>query len=85
MSLVTAVQWSACFVIATFFLPLLNWMGAGNIFYLFACMCFLSILFCYYFVPETRGISLEQIENNLRNGFLSRDLGDENGELSELK
>lgn len=65
MSFVTAVQWLACFLVTTSFLPLQNILGTAQVFYLFAFMCFLSIIFSYYFVPETKGMSLEQIEINL--------------------
>jgi hypothetical protein len=32
-------------------------------------------LFCYYKVPETNGVSLEQIEDNIRRGLPLREIG----------
>lgn len=36
--------------------------------------CFFAYLFVYYFVPETKGVSLEQIEANLMNGNKIKDI-----------
>ncbi len=75
MSVVTAAQWAASFVVALTFLSTLNAVGTSFTFWGYAAMCLISFLFCYYLVPETRGISLEHIEHNLRRGTRSRDLG----------
>lgn len=42
--------------------------GIGTTFALFGAICVLSILFVIFFVPETKGISLEKIEENWKNG-----------------
>jgi len=75
MSFVTAVQWAANFLVALTFLSILNSIGPVFTFWLYSCMCLISFFFCYYLVPETRGISLEHIENNLRLGKNLRELG----------
>jgi len=75
MSFATGVQWAASFIITLTFLSILNGIGPIYTFWTYAGMCIISIIFCYYLVPETRGISLEQIENNLRLGKHSRELG----------
>jgi SP family galactose:H+ symporter-like MFS transporter len=77
MSFVTAVQWAANFMVAISFLSILNSIGPSYTFWIYAAMCVLSFFFCYYLVPETRGISLEQIEYNLRLGKSTRNLGHE--------
>jgi|SRR5579885_880361 sugar porter (SP) family MFS transporter len=76
MSFVTAVQWGANFLVAVTFLSILAAIGPVYTFWTYGCMCILCFIFCYYLVPETRGVSLEQIEQNLRSGKRSRDLGD---------
>lgn len=68
MSFVTAVQWGANFLVALTFLSLLNLTGPVYTFWLYGLMCLSSFVFCYFLVPETRGISLERIEDNLRQG-----------------
>ncbi|VVC75487.1 Galactose-proton symporter [Aquicella siphonis] len=75
MSFATAAQWAANFIVAATFLSTLNAFGPAYTFWGYACMCIISLVFCYYLVPETRGVSLEQIEHNLRLGKRSRDLG----------
>lgn len=42
--------------------------GTGATFAFFGIICVISIVFIHFFVPETKGISLEQIEENWRNG-----------------
>lgn len=76
MSFVTAVQWGANFLVALTFLSLLHFSGPVYTFWLYGSMCVLSFIFCYFLVPETRGISLERIEINLRQGKRGRELGD---------
>lgn len=43
-------------------------MGTGITFSCFGFICVLSIIFIWFLVPETKGISLEKIEENWRNG-----------------
>lgn len=47
--------------------------GAGATFALFGIICILSIFFIIFMVPETKGISLEKIEANWKNGIKPRD------------
>lgn len=62
MSIVTAVQWFANFIIAVTFLTILNHVGASWTFWMYGSLTTLGIGFCYFLVPETNGMSLEQIE-----------------------
>ena len=57
------------------FLTLIQSVGTGRTFWLYAALCVLAWIFVYLFVPETKNCSLEQIENNLRLGRPSRELG----------
>jgi len=52
-------------------------LGTGNAFYLFALSSMVAFLFVYLLVPETRGVTLEQIETNLYAGKSTRHLGDQ--------
>ena len=49
----------------------LRWLTfhPGNTFFGFAATCVVCLLFVKFFVPETKDISLEEIENNLRSGL----------------
>lgn len=75
MSIATFTQWGANFVVSLFFLSLYQSLGQAGTFCLFASLCWLGMLFVYYFVPETSGISLEQIEKNLFSGKKIREIG----------
>lgn len=66
MSIGLMVNWSSNFVIALTFLPLLEALGRPATFWLFGVMCVIFWLFTFFFVPETKGRSLEQIERDLR-------------------
>jgi len=74
-SLVVAASWLFNGLVAWSFLPLLKYIGGGPTFLGYAVVCVIALVFIGWKVPETRGVSLEQIENNLRNGVPSRDLG----------
>lgn len=75
MSFVTSVQWLANFIVAASFLTILNTIGPSYTFGLYGFMCFVAFLFSFFWVPETRGTSLEEIEDNLMLGKPSRELG----------
>lgn len=67
--------WFWNFVVSSTFLSLLAALGPSNTFFAYAVMCVLSFVFCYYKVPETKGISLEKIEENIRQGLPTREIG----------
>ena len=47
---------------------LTNGIGESATFFLFAAMCVLSFIFVWRFVPETRGHSLEEIQEMWNKG-----------------
>lgn len=75
MSIATAFQWSANFVVSLSFLSIYQYTGQVFTFALFASFCLLACWFVYYFVPETTSISLEKLEENLNTGMKIRDIG----------
>ena len=64
MSLATFANWSGNLFVGLFF-PVLLGVGTGVVFYIFAAVGVVSCLFALRFVPETRGRTLEQIEQQL--------------------
>jgi sugar porter (SP) family MFS transporter len=65
MALATFALWIACFVL-TYTFPLLNKeLGAAGTFWVYAGVCLLGFLFVLIKLPETKGKSLELIENEL--------------------
>ena len=57
--------WSANFLVALTFPPLLSALGVGWLFGIFALICLGAALFTWFLVPETKGRSLEQIQADL--------------------
>jgi len=58
----TFFLWSACFVL-TYTFPLLNSaFGASGTFWLYGLICFGGFLFALFYLPETKGKTLEEIE-----------------------
>ncbi|PXV51874.1 2-keto-3-deoxy-galactonokinase [Dyella jiangningensis] len=57
------------------FLTLLNGIGNANTFWLYAALNAVFIVLTYWLAPETKGVTLEQIERNLMGGKRLRDIG----------
>ncbi len=55
------------FIVVLTFLPLLEKIGPTYTFWIFSGISFLSLLFYKFFIPETKGISLEEIEEGFKN------------------
>lgn len=71
----TATNWISNAIVGQTFLTMLATLGGGNTFLLYGGMNVLFIVFFLIFVPETKGISLEQIERNLMSGLKLRKIG----------
>ncbi|WP_131778853.1 sugar porter family MFS transporter [Legionella bozemanae] len=64
--------------VVIFSFPLLEkMMGIEYTFALYAVICLLGLMYTYFYMPETKGISLEQIENYIMSGKSLRLLGRE--------
>lgn len=72
MSACTVANFAFNFVVVLSFLPLINSIGEAYTFWIFALITILSFFFCYYFIPETKGVSLEKIESNWLKGKTAR-------------
>ncbi len=65
ISVAVSALWIACFIL-TYTFPLLErGLGTGNTFWLYAAICAVGYVFIHRWVPETKGKSLEQIEQEL--------------------
>ncbi len=64
MSLSMMANFIFNFSVSISFLPLLNKIGEFKTFLIFSVLSFLSIIFVKYVIPETKGITLEDIERN---------------------
>lgn len=63
MAFATAVNWAAAFLVSEFFLSLIDWIGSAATFYLFAVFSIIAYVWIHRFVPETKGRSLEDIQD----------------------
>lgn len=72
MSLCTVANFIFNFIVVLSFLPLIHSIGEAYTFWIFAAITVLCMFFTYFFVPETKGISLEKIEKNWREGVPAR-------------
>jgi SP family arabinose:H+ symporter-like MFS transporter len=65
MAVSTFALWTACFVL-TYTFPVLNSsLGSYGTFWLYGVICLLGFVFLRISLPETKGKSLEEIENEL--------------------
>jgi len=71
----TFTNWAANMVVGATFLTLLTTLGSAQTFWLYAALNAAFIFFTIRFVPETRGVSLEQIERNLMSGLPLNKIG----------
>lgn len=74
-SLATSVNWLANGFVAFAFINLVQYFDLNGTFIIFATISLFSLIFVYYLVPETKGCSLEKIEQNLNAGLSARTLG----------
>ena len=72
MSICTVSNFAFNFFVVGSFPILLHRIGGAWTFWMFGFVSLLCIIFVYFFVPETKGISLEQIESNWRKGIAPR-------------
>lgn len=72
MSLCTVANFGFNFIVVLSFLPLIHSIGEAYTFWIFSAITVLCLFFTYYFVPETKGISLEKIEKNWKDGVPAR-------------
>jgi SP family galactose:H+ symporter-like MFS transporter len=71
----TLTNWTANALVGMSFLTLLNGIGTAQTFWLYGALNIVFLLFTIWLVPETKGVSLEQIERNLMAGKPLRRIG----------
>ncbi|KAG4994169.1 hypothetical protein JHK86_030996 [Glycine max] len=65
ISLAVLTNFASNAVVTFAFSPLKEFLGAENLFLLFGAIAILSLLFIIFSVPETKGLSLEDIESKI--------------------
>jgi SP family galactose:H+ symporter-like MFS transporter len=62
VAIATAANWFAAWLVAQFFLTLVDVITTTGVFWVFAGFCAITFWFVLRYVPETKGRSLEQIQ-----------------------
>jgi SP family galactose:H+ symporter-like MFS transporter len=71
----TFTNWVANMIVGATFLSLLNGIGQAATFWLYGGLNVVFLLLTVWLVPETKDVSLEQIERNLMAGLPLREIG----------
>jgi MFS transporter, SP family, galactose:H+ symporter len=71
----TFTNWAMNWVVGNTFLSLVNGIGPGPTFWLYAGFNAVFVLLTFWLVPETKSVTLEQIERNLMAGKPLREIG----------
>jgi sugar porter (SP) family MFS transporter len=74
MSIGSLSHWGFNAIIAFTFLKLVNSLGIDVTFWCYSFICLLGLIWGYYYIPETKGKSLEKIESHWRKGKKPRNL-----------
>lgn len=75
MGVSVAFNWGANVVVAAMLPLIIQYFGVATLFGGFFVITVIAWLVFYYFIPETKGTTLEQIERNVLANVKSRDLG----------
>ena len=68
-SLSTATNWAGNFLIGSTYLSLMAKITPAGAFGFYAGLCLLGWLFCLFCLPETAGLSLEEVQSVFQDGF----------------
>jgi SP family myo-inositol transporter-like MFS transporter 13 len=68
-SLATAMNWGSNFIVGITFLQMLDGLGPSWTFIIYACVCLVGWFAIWFVYPETKGLSLEETGELLRDGW----------------
>lgn len=71
----TFTNWAANWLVGVSFLSLLNGLGNAGTFWLYGAFNVVFIFLTMWLVPETKGVTLEEIERKLMHGKRLREIG----------
>ena len=55
-------NWVSNLIVAQTFLTLVKWLGTEKTFLLFACFAVLALIFVYICLPETKGLTFQEVD-----------------------
>jgi accessory gene regulator protein AgrB len=65
MSVATFALWFACYLLTLTFPIFVEWFSEASTFWLYAAICVIGFIVIFRYLPETKGISLENLEKKL--------------------
>lgn len=65
MSVSTFALWVACYLLTLTFPVFVEWFSAAKTFWIYAAICIIGFAVILKYLPETKGVSLEQLEKKL--------------------
>ncbi|EGG16856.1 sugar transporter family protein [Cavenderia fasciculata] len=65
MSIVSFLNWLANFIANITFLPIQEWVGQAGSYFIFAGVTLACLIFTYLWVPETKGVTIEELSKKL--------------------
>lgn len=63
-----SLSWLFAFLVIELYHPMVNTLTVAGTIWLYASSCVVEILFVYFFLPETKNLSIPQIQDRLRRG-----------------
>ena len=75
ITITTATNWISNTIIGTFTLTWFQHLGVGGTFWMFGLFNLIGFLIVGFLTPETKNITLEELEKNLENGVPLRKIG----------
>ncbi len=75
MAVASCGNWGFNVLVSSTFLILIHIFTISYTFYFYAFCTLIGLFFCYFLIPETKGVTLEHIEKNLSDGVKTRYLG----------
>lgn len=75
VTVTTMANWIGNYFVVRFSLSIMDKWGGSTLFFFFAFFCLLGFVLIRLYTPETKGISLEEFEINLKKGEKLRNLG----------
>lgn len=75
MTLTTATNWIFNTIVVRFSLSVIENYGGSTLFFIFAACCILGFILIGNYTPETKGVSLELLEMNLKSGKKLKEIG----------
>ncbi|XP_050346330.1 facilitated trehalose transporter Tret1-like isoform X1 [Nymphalis io] len=71
-SLATMMACILNFIVTKLYQSVKDMFGIYTVFWLFASIAYMGVFFTYFFVPETKGKTLEEVQDNIQNDEVER-------------